>query len=871
MSSVIFSGARTDHLSGTVDGSVPFIGRTAVLRLAALRLAAQRGTVLVGRPGIGKSRTLRMIERGAEQAALRVAHVIASRSIATVPFGAFLTLLPLELTAQAAAMGTLDRALLVRAGVLGLGYDLIGVDDAHLLDDESASLLLDLARTGTTVAMVVDPSTTMPDALRSVPDATRAETVTLPPFAAGESAQLIESVLQGPVDGGTALVLHEAAQGVPLVLRELLEVLQHDGMEQSAGVWALSEPVRAPEPVQARALEGLRDLDPRTRAWVELVAVATGMPADLAATLVDDDTADRAELTGWVRLDDEQHAFRLENVLHRDAVLAELGPRARRRMLRALVDGTEALGRALTEAERVDLGRWRLDLGDELDRDDALGLAATTSPSDPALAERFLRAAAADDDALGLVALAQHLIATGGVEEAERLLQRAETAGGQEIRVVALTALATGLAGRRPGEALEALERVLERHPDEPDLLAVQIALLAAEARSADAVAVSTRLAALPDPGAGAVLGEVYGAVALAVRGDQAAAVELSDSLLLLAEENVRALPEGPMLQAWLQAAVPWAGSRDPRAAVEIAQRGYDRTLRAGLRPDRARFAHLLAAGRLLQGDATLAVRLLREAESAPCFWRDSRRPEIVASLVEALVLSGEQQEAERTLDRLDAMLRTPEQHAVHDLARAAMLVGRGDVTAAAALALQVGDTAADRGDRAAAADAWTAALRYGSTLAARHLIDQGDNPGGSVRDLVREHAAAAVAHDAAGLLAVAAGYWEADVRVFALEATAAAARWSLEAGDSATASTATEQLLRWSVSTPGLADALPLAGLTAREQEIVRLAATGMPDKGIADELGISVRTAQTHLGRAFNKLGVHDRHKLAHLLPAP
>ena len=55
---------------------------------------------------------------------------------------------------------------------------------------------------------------------------------------------------------------------------------------------------------------------------------------------------------------------------------------------------------------------------------------------------------------------------------------------------------------------------------------------------------------------------------------------------------------------------------------------------------------------------------------------------------------------------------------------------------------------------------------------------------------------------------------------------------------------------------------------LTTREREVVGLAARGLPDRAVAEHLGISLRTAQTHLARAFTKLGVHRRSELAGLL---
>jgi DNA-binding CsgD family transcriptional regulator len=47
--------------------------------------------------------------------------------------------------------------------------------------------------------------------------------------------------------------------------------------------------------------------------------------------------------------------------------------------------------------------------------------------------------------------------------------------------------------------------------------------------------------------------------------------------------------------------------------------------------------------------------------------------------------------------------------------------------------------------------------------------------------------------------------------------------------------------------------------GLTAREQEILRLLAEGMLKKEIADALSISVNTVSTHLRRVYDQLHVN------------
>ncbi|MCX8125745.1 MAG: response regulator transcription factor [Dehalococcoidia bacterium] len=48
---------------------------------------------------------------------------------------------------------------------------------------------------------------------------------------------------------------------------------------------------------------------------------------------------------------------------------------------------------------------------------------------------------------------------------------------------------------------------------------------------------------------------------------------------------------------------------------------------------------------------------------------------------------------------------------------------------------------------------------------------------------------------------------------------------------------------------------------LTEREMEVLKLAANGKSNKEIAEELVLSVRTVEAHLGNIFNKLGVGSR----------
>lgn len=55
---------------------------------------------------------------------------------------------------------------------------------------------------------------------------------------------------------------------------------------------------------------------------------------------------------------------------------------------------------------------------------------------------------------------------------------------------------------------------------------------------------------------------------------------------------------------------------------------------------------------------------------------------------------------------------------------------------------------------------------------------------------------------------------------------------------------------------------------LTEREKAVMRLVVGGLPNKLVADQLDISVRTVEVHRARVFDKMGVKSAVELANLL---
>jgi DNA-binding CsgD family transcriptional regulator len=64
--------------------------------------------------------------------------------------------------------------------------------------------------------------------------------------------------------------------------------------------------------------------------------------------------------------------------------------------------------------------------------------------------------------------------------------------------------------------------------------------------------------------------------------------------------------------------------------------------------------------------------------------------------------------------------------------------------------------------------------------------------------------------------------------------------------------------------SEPQLLDLAAAYGLTGAEQQVVRRLFRGRTPSDIADDLGVTLLTARTHMKRAYAKLGVHSKEQL-------
>jgi DNA-binding NarL/FixJ family response regulator len=58
------------------------------------------------------------------------------------------------------------------------------------------------------------------------------------------------------------------------------------------------------------------------------------------------------------------------------------------------------------------------------------------------------------------------------------------------------------------------------------------------------------------------------------------------------------------------------------------------------------------------------------------------------------------------------------------------------------------------------------------------------------------------------------------------------------------------------------------VGALTASERRVARMAAAGLGNREIAQNLVVTIKTVENHLARVYTKLGIHSRTELAEAL---
>lgn len=176
---------------------------------------------MAGAAGVGKTRLAREALAVAQQCGARTRWAAATASARAWPLGAFAAMLGVVGPDPARLLRQASAALLAGAGRAGV---IVGVDDAHLLDELSATLVHQLVlRRAARVVLTLRTGETPPDAVTALWKDGHLTRLELQPLSQEETAALVEARLDGPLDSAAARRLWSVTQGNALYLRQLVD------------------------------------------------------------------------------------------------------------------------------------------------------------------------------------------------------------------------------------------------------------------------------------------------------------------------------------------------------------------------------------------------------------------------------------------------------------------------------------------------------------------------------------------------------------------------------------------------------------------------------------------------------------------------
>ncbi len=857
-----------------MDREWPLAGRTAEVVFVVDAISAGRGVVVAGATGVGKTRLAReAVARLTAGGALAAETVAATRASAAIPLGVFAHLDEGRSSAFITPIGAIRHALLERAGDRRL---LLVVDDAHALDPPSAAVVHQLAATGDAVVIATVRSREVaPDAVTALWKDGLCDRLDLQTLSGRETGDLLEQVLGGAVDARTRHDLWNATQGNLLFLRELVaEGIASGALARDVGRWRWAGPIHAPARVAEVLAAQLDTLDASERDALELVALGEPLEWDVLSQLAP--AAGVVVERGLVTVEREADRVRarLWHPLTGDVVRTQIALPRLQVHLRNLADAIESSG-ARRRHDVLRIVGWRRDAGDPVDaealNEAARRCVAVDAPQAEALSRLAIDAGAGMS---AVITLAQQLMFSRRAAEAATLLadppvRPASVEDEVALAVMRANNLTFGLGQGATGAALiDELHSRIDDRAKRDELFSQTVPMLL----FAGQVGESTRRAdAIVDDESIAIVHRVRARAArvacLAVAARPIAAQADAQRAFADIGGGLYELPLATgQVAAGLILALQWSGELD--AADAISRAGYDDGTRRGADLLRGVSALHLGVGALWRGRVRTAATFLRESVDALQESDVGLLGWAVDNLRAAVALTG---------DPPPDVAEPPCRHPLYETERlrlsASVVAAGNDQRRALDLVAQAADVARSQGLRTQLAFALFDAARYGagsSVLAG--LEDIADSGEGSLFPVVAAAAAALAREDAAALDRCSAGFEAMGFVLFAAELSRAASVAHASAGLRARAMAAERRAGELAercegASTPLLAAAPGVATdlLTSRERDIARLAASGVSNAEIAQRLGLSVRTVETHLQRAYTKLGIHGRAELS------
>lgn len=860
----------------------PLIGRDRDLGvvLRALRTGEPNGVVVAGPAGVGKTRLVREATARLGRTGRSHVHLTGTRAASSIPFGALTPIIEVE-TGEASPMVVARRELLARSGERRL---LVVVDDAHLLDGPSAAVLWQLSTEGRIdVLATVRAGEPVPDEVRGLWKDGPGLRLELRPLSPEHTTDLCREVLKGEVDPVLASTVHGLSGGLPLFVRELLVggVASGDVVSGPTG-WAAASRFRVPARVTDLVGARLDALDAAARDALEVVALAEPMPVGWLDELVEPDVIDGLERRGLVMTRAEPGAPACAWLSHplTAELLREAMPASRRR--RHALRLTRLTGRVPGSGavDVVRVARWRLEAGLQADPSELLvaaeGLLRVGDHG--GAADLAGEAWAAEQTVAGGRLLGWLLAAADRGAEAEQILAEvAALATADEDRAAIAMARSDNLLSQ--GEEVAAL-RIAQAAVDaaagapRDELIAHLGFLELTRGRAERAMPLVEPLLSSGDP-ATIVAAANVAALGYAFDGRPQSGVDVAERAhaiheRLWAERIVTHEPQVHLVRRVY--GLVYLGRL--READEAAEGLFVLFLESGI-PGGLPMASLLR-GMVALERGHLATADLWFTRSAEYFVRHDRAPRRRWALAPLLLVAarrGDLDKARRVAAELAHLedVRLAEPIALAGLGWLSWREGRpGDAEAHLRAAAELAwETSFRSLGIAAVHDLAVLGLARAIPDDLRSLVGAVEGPLLEAKLAVVE---AAIDDDPAGLCAAGRTFEELGADLAAAEGLGAAARLVGRTDQAGAA-----RLVRDAVAcerrcegafAEALVAATAVGPLTDRELEVARMAAAGLPSKQIAQELGVSRRTVDNLLSRAYRKLGVTSRRQLPEAL---
>ncbi|MDY6808487.1 MAG: LuxR C-terminal-related transcriptional regulator [Actinomycetota bacterium] len=858
----------------------PLVEREKEFRIieAALRGETNAcGVVLTGDSGVGKTTLARHVTAALDGGVRWVAGTESARSI---PLGVFA-----HLVGPATSSDPVTYLAAARESLLADGNVVIGVDDAHLLDELSATLLHQLAiDRAVHIVATVRSGETVPDAVTSLWKDNHLTRITLSPFSKQQSVELIESVLGGQLEGLSADLMWEASGGNALFLRHLVEgARQANTLRQVNGIWQLRGRAAITSELASLLESRIEQLDDSVLNVLKYLALCEPLDIDILGDLAGDEAVEEAEIAGLVRIlrDGRRLNVQYNHPLFGEVIRHRLGLASSRRLRGKLVKALQARGTD-TAAERIRLADLALE--SDVAVDSGLMSAAARDAlafANAPLGERFARAAVAEGSGFGAAEpLARSLMWQGFAAEADDVLGGFRADDLNEIEQIYWGGLRFATVFWAIGDADRADQvlTMLQEEVTDPNLALVVKGIASTcaifENRVQDAISLSEEVLTSPKPSPWAVEWAVFGgslALALSGRGNEVAALAVRARVAETVTDGLLRFPAGlgEILALTLTGQLDEAATRADRY-VQFSNIGqYLGWGMAGI---------LVSVVEMARGDSVSVGRRMEQTLATLDSGRgaaESWNYPAMFYLVQALSAGGQPQPAERALRT--AQDRFGRHIAVFGpmltISQAWQEASAGTVSLAAQTAQRAAVEAREAAQFAIEAEALHSAARFGDPSGAERLRELAGQIDGPLAGLYARHAGALEARDAVELDLCATEFEKLGFRLSAADAAAqASVLHEADGGRAATvASAAVANRLAaecGGLRTPALVESAQPLPLTTREREIANLVAAGLSNKEIAHRLTVSVRTVEGHIYRACTKLDVADRSEIAALL---